>query len=71
MASPDAQAVPVTASLYEISLPDANGYTTAESKTYRFATHYTTEVFETTVPWPVRVDLPALTARRARAMRRG
>jgi hypothetical protein len=42
-----------------------------QSKTYRFATHYTTEVFETTVPWPVRVDLPALTARRTRAMRRG
>ena len=33
-------------------LPDAYGYTT--------------EVFETDAPWPVRVDLPALTAKRAR-----
>jgi len=33
---------------------------------YRHAVHYTTEVFETDAPWPVRVDLPALTAKRAR-----
>jgi Uma2 family endonuclease len=36
---------------------------------YRFVTHYTTEPFETRVPWPVRIDLPALTAKRARHMR--
>jgi Uma2 family endonuclease len=36
---------------------------------YRFVTHYTTEVFETRVPWPVRIDLPALSAKRARHMR--
>jgi Uma2 family endonuclease len=41
----------------------------SETKEYRYVTHYTSEVFETTVPWPVRIDLPALTARRARAMR--
>jgi Uma2 family endonuclease len=38
---------------------------------YRFATHYTTDVFETDMPWPVRIDLPALTAKRARIMRAG
>ncbi len=37
---------------------------------YRYATHYTTEAFETRRPWPVRIDLPGLTARRARLMRR-
>ena len=36
---------------------------------YRFATHYTSEVFETDRPWPVRIDLPRLIAKRARAMR--
>jgi Uma2 family endonuclease len=36
---------------------------------YRFVTHYTTDVFETKVPWPVRIDLPALSARRAQKMR--
>ena len=40
------------------------------AETYRYAVHYTSEVFETTVPWPVRVDLPALTERRAKAMGR-
>ena len=33
---------------------------------YRHVVHYTTEVFETDAPWPVRIDLPALTAKRAR-----
>lgn len=37
---------------------------------YRYATHYTTDVFETKVPWPVRIDLPAMIARRARMMGR-
>jgi Uma2 family endonuclease len=36
---------------------------------YRFVTHYTADVFETEIPWPVRIDLPALTAKRARSMR--
>jgi Uma2 family endonuclease len=36
---------------------------------YRYATHYTTEVFHTDRPWPVTIDLPALTARRAELMR--
>jgi Uma2 family endonuclease len=36
---------------------------------YRFATHYTSEVFETARPWPVRIDLPQLTTKRARSMR--
>jgi len=39
------------------------------SDQYRFATHYTSEVFETDRPWPVRIDLPQLIAKRARAMR--
>jgi Uma2 family endonuclease len=37
---------------------------------YRYATHYTTDVFETKVPWPVRIDLPAMIARRARMLGR-
>jgi Uma2 family endonuclease len=37
---------------------------------YRYATHYTTEIFETKVPWPVRIDLPAMIARRAQMMGR-
>lgn len=35
---------------------------------YRYVTHYTTERFDTDRPWPVRIDLPTLTARRARLM---
>ncbi|MFC6018974.1 Uma2 family endonuclease [Plantactinospora solaniradicis] len=35
---------------------------------YRYVTHYTTEPFATDQPWPVRVDLPGLTARRARLL---
>jgi Uma2 family endonuclease len=51
-----------TISLAELRLDDAG-------REYRFATHYTTDVFATDVPWPVRIDLPALTAKRARIMR--
>jgi Uma2 family endonuclease len=53
-----------TISLAELRLDEAE-------RQYRFATHYTTDVFETDVPWPVRIDLPALTAKRARIMRAG
>jgi Uma2 family endonuclease len=35
---------------------------------YRFVTPYTGEVFETETPWPLTIDLPRLSARRARAM---
>ncbi|MFD0972457.1 Uma2 family endonuclease [Plantactinospora endophytica] len=38
------------------------------SRKYRYVTHYTTEPFATEQPWPIRVDLPALTARRARLL---
>ncbi|GAA3743151.1 Uma2 family endonuclease [Plantactinospora mayteni] len=38
------------------------------SRKYRYVTHYTTEPFATGHPWPVRVDLPALTARRAKLL---
>jgi Uma2 family endonuclease len=48
-----------TISLAELVLDDSDG-------SYRYVTHYTTDLFETGVPWPIRVDLPALTARRAR-----
>jgi Uma2 family endonuclease len=51
-----------TISLAELRLDEAG-------REYRFATHYTTDVFETDVPWPVRIDLPSLTAKRARIMR--
>ncbi|MFY1674227.1 Uma2 family endonuclease [Plantactinospora sp. WMMB334] len=40
----------------------------AGSRKYRYVTHYTTEPFGTAHPWPLRVDLPALTARRARLL---
>jgi Uma2 family endonuclease len=36
---------------------------------YKCVTDGTTEVFETRIPWPVRVDLPRLAAARARMMR--
>jgi Uma2 family endonuclease len=52
-----------TISLAELVLDDGEGR-------YRYATHYTTDVFETQVPWPVRIDLPALSAKRGRMMRR-
>jgi Uma2 family endonuclease len=51
-----------TIALAELVLDEPGGQ-------YRYATHYTTDAFETQLPWPVRVDLPALTARRARLMR--
>jgi Uma2 family endonuclease len=53
-----------TISLAELVLDEPGGR-------YTFATHYTTEVFETRLPWPIRVDLPQLIARRARMMRIG
>jgi Uma2 family endonuclease len=37
---------------------------------YRYVTHYTTEVFRTDRPWPVEIDLPALSERRGRLLRR-
>ena len=49
-------------SLAELVLDEPGGQ-------YRFATHYTTDVFETAIPWPIRVDLPQLIAKRARMMR--
>jgi Uma2 family endonuclease len=51
-----------TISLAELVLDEQTGQ-------YAFATHYTTDVFETRTPWPVLVDLPRLIARRARIMR--
>jgi Uma2 family endonuclease len=62
---------------YWIVVPDAHEPTTslaelvldAADGRYRFVTHYTTEAFQTRVPWPVRIDLPALTAKRARHLR--
>jgi Uma2 family endonuclease len=64
---------------YWIVVPDTDGPTISLAelrleqarRQYRFATHYTTDVFETDMPWPVRIDLPALTAKRARIMRAG
>jgi Uma2 family endonuclease len=49
-------------SLAELVLDEPGGQ-------YRFATHYTTDVFETGIPWPIRIDLPQLIAKRARMMR--
>lgn len=40
------------------------------TRQYAYRTHYTTEVFTTDRPWPVTVDLPALTQRRARLIER-
>jgi hypothetical protein len=37
---------------------------------YAYRTHYTAEVFTTDRPWPVTIDLPALTKRRARLVER-
>ncbi|HEY7273792.1 MAG TPA: Uma2 family endonuclease [Actinoplanes sp.] len=53
-----------TISLAELRLDETEGQ-------YRFTTHYTTDVFDTDMPWPVRIDLPSLTAKRARIMRAG
>ena len=49
-------------SLAELVLDEPGGQ-------YRFATHHTTDVFETAIPWPIRIDLPQLIAKRARMMR--
>ena len=51
-----------TIALAELVLDEPGGQ-------YRFATHYTTDVFTTEVPWAVRIDLPQLTRRRARMLR--
>jgi Uma2 family endonuclease len=40
------------------------------ARQYRFVTHYSADVFETDMPWPLTIDLPRLSARRARAMER-
>lgn len=45
--------------LVEFALDPAKG-------AYRYVTHYTTHVFRTDTPWPVEIDLPAMTARLAR-----
>jgi Uma2 family endonuclease len=34
-----------------------------DGKAYRYETHYTANVFETMHPWPVRIDLPAISQR--------
>lgn len=39
--------------------------------TYRYVTHYTTGVFRTDRPWPLTIDLPALSVRRQRLLDRG
>jgi len=62
---------------YWIVVPDRDAATIAlaelvldeQTRTYRYATHYTTDVFRTERPWPVKVDLPALAARMARYRR--
>ncbi|GIG01485.1 Uma2 family endonuclease [Catellatospora citrea] len=60
---------------YWVVVPDPDADTIAlaelvlEDGAYRYATHYTTEVFRTAQPWPVEVDLTALAARTARARR--
>jgi len=62
---------------YWIVVPDADKPTISlaelvldeQTRQYAFATHYTTDVFETRTPWPVRIDLPGLIAKRARMMR--
>jgi Uma2 family endonuclease len=51
-----------TIALAELVLDPSSG-------TYNYATHYTTDVFRTERPWPVEIDLPALTERRARWFR--
>jgi hypothetical protein len=63
---------------YWIVLPEDDAPTIAlaelvldgERRQYRYRTHYTSEVFSTDLPWPVTVDLPALTTRRAQLLRR-
>lgn len=57
---------------YWVVVPDSDADTIALAELvlagdkYRYATHYTTEVFRTSRPWPVEIDLPALAARMAR-----
>jgi Uma2 family endonuclease len=37
---------------------------------YRYVTHFTTDVVRTDRPWPVEIDLPVLSERRGRLLRR-
>jgi Uma2 family endonuclease len=39
-----------------------------EGKAYRYETHYTTDILETTHPWSTRIDLPKLSRRWARML---
>lgn len=62
---------------YWIVVPDLEAGTIALAElvldegtdAYRYATHYTTELFRTERPWPVEIDLPALAERMARYRR--
>jgi Uma2 family endonuclease len=59
---------------YWIVVPDRNRREIAlaelrlDGRQYRYATHYTAEVFRTDHPWPVTVDLPAISRRWARLL---
>ena len=48
----------------EISLAELR----LDGKQYRYATHYTSEVFRTDHPWPIAIDLPELSRRWARML---
>jgi Uma2 family endonuclease len=48
----------------EISLAELR----LDGEQYRYATHYTNEVFRTDHPWPVTIDLPELSRRWARLL---
>ena len=51
-----------TLTLAELRLDAASGH-------YRYAVHYSSEVFETDQPWPLRLDLPALSEKRRKLTR--
>jgi Uma2 family endonuclease len=59
---------------YWIVVPDEDKGTIAlaelrlDGRKYHYATHYTTDVFHTDHPWPVTLDLPALSRRWARLL---
>jgi len=59
----------VTAALDEPTIRLAELVLDEPGGRYRFATHYTHETFVTQLPWPVKIDLPRLTEKRARSMR--
>jgi Uma2 family endonuclease len=48
----------------EISLAELR----LDGEQYRYATHYTSEIFRTDHPWPVAIDLPELSRRWARML---